>query len=219
MKNLKLQELLIRYVAMVIAAKKVKNKTSHVLRPSHSICSMSGERAVSQVEDYYKANFQIAVNLKMAAMFPPLNALRQSSTGPSAPNVTCLSLSISRGRSPVQDGFSAAVQVVELLLGHRVVYVHGGHAQFPGFGQLIQPGGKKREVEAPTLCECMLFWGRNSPVNASDALLYDTPDLLEHIWVFLVHPVCQVPSVIKDLTGKKQTVEKRYKLLFYKTET
>lgn len=42
--------------------------------------------------------------------------------------------------SPVQDGFSAAVQVVELLLGHRVVDVHGGHAQFPGFGQLIQPG-------------------------------------------------------------------------------
>lgn len=151
--------------------------------------------------------------------FPPLNALRQSSTGPSAPNATCLSLSISRGRSPVQDGFSAAVQVVELLLGHRVVDVHGGHAQFPGFGQLIQPGGKKQEVEAPTLCGCMLLWGRNSPVNASDALLYDTPDLLEHIWVFLVHPVCQVPSVIKDLTGKKRTVEKRCKLLFYKTET
>lgn len=58
------------------------------------------------------------------------------------PNKTYLSLSIARGRSPVQDGFSAAVQVVELLLGHRVVYVHGGHAQFPGFGQLIQPGGK-----------------------------------------------------------------------------
>lgn len=32
---------------MVIAAKQLKNKTSHVLMPSHLICSMSGERAVS----------------------------------------------------------------------------------------------------------------------------------------------------------------------------
>lgn len=56
------------------------------------------------------------------------------------------------GCPPVQDGFSAAVQVVELLLGHRVVHVHGGHAQLPGFGQLIQPGGKRKqqEVGAPT---------------------------------------------------------------------
>lgn len=41
-------------------------------------------------------------------------------------------------------------------------------------------------------------------MNPSDTLLHDAPDLLEYIWVFLVHPVCQVPSIIKDLTGKKR---------------
>lgn len=65
----------------------------------------------------------------------------------------------------------------------------------------------------------MLLSGRNSPVNTSDALLYNTPDLLEHIWVFLVHPVCQVPSVIEDLTGKTRAVENTNKLLIYETET
>lgn len=56
-------------------------------------------------------------------------------------------------------------------------------------------------------------------MNASDALLYDAPDLLEHIWVFLVHPVCQVPTVIQDLTGKTWAIENRNKLLIYETET
>lgn len=56
-------------------------------------------------------------------------------------------------------------------------------------------------------------------MNASDALLYNTPDLLEHIWVFLVHPVCQVPSVIEDLTGKTRAVENTNKLLIYEIET
>lgn len=118
--------------------------------------------------------------------------------------MTHLSFQTSRGRSPVQDGLSAAVQVVKLLLGHRVVYVHGGHAEFPSFGQLIQPGEKRAGGwSARLLCGCMLLSGSNSPVNPSDTLLYDAPDLLEYIWVFLVHPVCQVPSIIKDLTGKK----------------
>lgn len=48
-------------------------------------------------------------------------------------------------------------------------------------------------------------------MDASDALLYDTSDLLEHIWVFLVHPVCQVPSVVQDLTGETRVVENRNK--------
>lgn len=125
-------------------------------------------------------------------------------TRSSAEKMTHLSLQTSRGRSPVQDGLSAAVQVVKLLLGHWVVYVHGGHAEFPSFGQLIQPGEKRAGgLSAPLLCGCMPLSGRNSPVNPSDTLLYDAPDLLEYIWVFLVHPVCQVTSIIKDLTGKK----------------
>lgn len=99
------------------------------------------QRAVLQRKTITRS--KIEVNLKMAAVFPfPSSSLRHSTTGPSAENMKYLSLSIARGRSPVQDGLSAAVQVVELLLGHRVVYVHGGHAQFPGFGQLIQPGGR-----------------------------------------------------------------------------
>lgn len=111
-----------------------------------------------------------------------------------------------RGRSPVQDGLSAAVQVVELLLGHRIVYVHGRHAQFPSFGQLIQPGEERAEGRsARPPCASMLISGRNSPVNTSYTLLHDAPDLLEHIWVFLVHPVCQVSSIIKNLTGNRDT--------------
>lgn len=46
---------------------------------------------------------------------------------------------------PVQDGLSAAVQVVELLLGHRVIDVHGRDAQFSGLGELIQSvGGREK---------------------------------------------------------------------------
>lgn len=48
-----------------------------------------------------------------------------------------------KSNSPVQDGLPAAVQVVKLLLGHRVVDVHGGHTQLPGFGQLVQPAGEE----------------------------------------------------------------------------
>lgn len=53
----------------------------------------------------------------------------------------------SKGRSPlwvamylpVQDGLSAAVQVVKLLLCDRVVDIHGWDAELPRFGQLVQP--------------------------------------------------------------------------------
>lgn len=46
---------------------------------------------------------------------------------------------------PIQDGLSAAVQVVEFLLGHRVIDVHGRDTQFSSFGELIQSvgGGEK----------------------------------------------------------------------------
>lgn len=74
-------------------------------------------------------------------------------------------------------------------------------------------------MDAPTLLGCMLSSGRNPPVNASDALLYDTPDLLEDIRVFLIHPVCQVPSVIEDLRGETRVVGNRTQLLIYETET
>lgn len=33
----------------------------------------------------------------------------------------------------------AAIQVVKLCLGHRVIYIHGRHRKFSGFRQLIQP--------------------------------------------------------------------------------
>lgn len=36
-------------------------------------------------------------------------------------------------------------------------------------------------------------------MNPSDTLFHNAPDLLEYIGVFLVHPVCQVSSIIKDL--------------------
>lgn len=58
-------------------------------------------------------------------------------------------------------------------------------------------------------CASVLFskW----PVDPGDALLYDAPDLLEYTGVFLVHPVCQVSSVIQDLTGER----KRWLHLFF----
>ena len=40
---------------------------------------------------------------------------------------------------PVQDGLPAAVEVVKLLLGHRVVDIHGRDTQLPRLGQLVQP--------------------------------------------------------------------------------
>lgn len=45
--------------------------------------------------------------------------------------------------------------------------------------------------------KCLL--GNLLPVNPSDTLLYNASDLLENVRVFLVHPMCQVSSIIKDL--------------------
>lgn len=53
------------------------------------------------------------------------------------------------------------------------------------------------------MTEYFMLLGRNLPVNPSDTLLYNAPDLFEYIGVFLVHPVCQVSSIIKDLTGNE----------------
>ena len=41
---------------------------------------------------------------------------------------------------PIQNGLSAAVEVVKLLLGDRVVHIHGRDTQFASLGQLVQPG-------------------------------------------------------------------------------
>lgn len=45
-------------------------------------------------------------------------------------------------------------------------------------------------------------------MNPSDTLLYNASDLLEYIGVFLVHPVCQVSAVIKDLTHMNINITK-----------
>lgn len=64
---------------------------------------------------------------------------------------------------PVQDGLSAAIQVVKLLLCDRVVDIHGWDAELPCFGQLVQPvtntGRNRWSVEKyfPTLYCCVLL--------------------------------------------------------------
>lgn len=40
--------------------------------------------------------------------------------------------------SPIQDRFTAAVKVVKLLLGDRVIHIHGRDAQFASLRQLVQ---------------------------------------------------------------------------------
>ena len=40
--------------------------------------------------------------------------------------------------SPVQDRFTAAVKVVKLLLGDRVIHIHGRDTQFASLRQLVQ---------------------------------------------------------------------------------
>lgn len=53
------------------------------------------------------------------------------------------SLSHSKVHLPIQDWLSAAVQVVKLLLGHRVVYIHSRHTQLSSFRQLVQPRSRE----------------------------------------------------------------------------
>lgn len=50
--------------------------------------------------------------------------------------------------SPIQDGLPAAVQVIKLLLGDRVVHVHGWDTELPSLGELVQPGRGQRQVRA-----------------------------------------------------------------------
>lgn len=45
---------------------------------------------------------------------------------------------------------------------------------------------------------------RVPPVHTGDTLLYDTLDLLEHVWVFFIDPVSQVSAVIQNLTRKSK---------------
>lgn len=42
-------------------------------------------------------------------------------------------------------------------------------------------------------------------MNASDTFLYDALDLLEHVGIFLIDPMCQVTTVIQDLIGPSET--------------
>lgn len=53
--------------------------------------------------------------------------------------------------SPVQDGLSATVQVIELLFRDRVIDIHGWDTQFPSLGQLVQPAGRKDPLETVPL--------------------------------------------------------------------
>lgn len=46
-------------------------------------------------------------------------------------------------------------------------------------------------------------------MNPCNTLLDNAPDLLEHVGVLLVHPVCQVTAVIKDLKGNTYHLLKR----------
>lgn len=41
-------------------------------------------------------------------------------------------------------------------------------------------------------------------MHTGDTLLYDTLDLLEHVWVFFIDPVSQVSAVIQNLTRKSK---------------
>lgn len=42
------------------------------------------------------------------------------------------------GSLPIDDALAAAIEIVELRLGHAVVYVHRGYRQFTRLRQLIQ---------------------------------------------------------------------------------
>lgn len=44
---------------------------------------------------------------------------------------------------PIQNGLSAAVQVIKLLFGNRVIDIHGRNTELPSFGELIQPKGRR----------------------------------------------------------------------------
>ena len=52
------------------------------------------------------------------------------------------------------------------------------------------------------MCLCIenkLYCINYLPVNPGDTFLYNAPNLLEHIGVFLIHPVGQIPSIIQYL--------------------
>lgn len=86
-------------------------------------------------------------------------------------------------------------------------FIAGTHS-FPALDSWYNLKRRQRKVERfdfTLVCVVLvvlkfILLGSNLPVNPSDTLLHNAPDLLEYIGVFLVHPVCQVSSIIKDLT-------------------
>lgn len=52
------------------------------------------------------------------------------------------------GILPIQDGLPAAVEIIKLLLGDRIIDIHSGDAKLASFGELVQPNrmNTKRQI-------------------------------------------------------------------------
>merc|ERR1712020_796689 len=81
---------------------------------------------------------------------------------------------VSGSLDAVNKGLPAAVQVVKLGLGHRVVHIDGGNLQLPGLEHLVEV------------------------VDPSGGLLRQALDVGQILGVFLVNQVGQVTSVVED---------------------
>lgn len=42
------------------------------------------------------------------------------------------------------------------------------------------------------------------PVNSSNTFFNYALDILEELWIFVIHPVCNFSSIIKNLSGKQK---------------
>lgn len=62
---------------------------------------------------------------------------------------------------PIQDGLSTAVQIVKLLLGHRIVDIHSRDTKLAGFGELIQPNRKSKKTDC-IIINCLIMFIFNS---------------------------------------------------------
>lgn len=109
--------------------------------------------------------------------------------------------------SPVQDGLPAAIQVVKFLFGHRVVHIHGRHAELPSFGELVQPGRGQMQVRAdssnPTR-DLQVSLPKPLPVHTGHALLHNPSDLLEYVGVLLINPMGQIPTIVQYLENSEE---------------
>lgn len=50
-----------------------------------------------------------------------------------------------------------------------------------------------------------------SPMNSSDALLHNSLNLLEHTGVLFIYPVCEVTTIIQDLSVQDQFMQSAFK--------